>query len=100
MSRNVILTDVNEEQILPITTSENVFLNPDMTLREYIEHLNAGGSAFVLPVATADRLGGVKVGAGLAIADDGTLYVTASGVSYEGVHIGGDVEPYTLVEEV
>ena len=99
MSRNVILTDVNEEQILPITTSENVFLNPDMTLREYIEHLNAGGSRYILPVATADTLGGVKVGAGLAIADDGTLYVTATGVSYAGVRIGGNVESYTLVEE-
>lgn len=38
-----------------------------------------GGGSYVLPIATTNRLGGVKVGAGLEVAEDGTL--TTSGGS-------------------
>lgn len=34
---------------------------------------SSGSSSYVLPTASADTLGGVKVGTGLSIADDGTL---------------------------
>lgn len=54
------------------------------TLEERIEALEQGGGSsgsggsggsYVLPVATATRLGGVKVGDGLAVEPDGTLNV-------------------------
>lgn len=48
MSRNVILTDVNDEQILPITTSENVFVGEGITLKETLENLPGGGSVVVI----------------------------------------------------
>lgn len=48
MSRNVILTDVNDEQILPITTSENVFVGEGVTLKETLENLPGGGSVVVI----------------------------------------------------
>lgn len=40
-----------------------------------------GGSSYELPIASADRLGGIKVGSGLSITDDGTLNVDSE--SYE-----------------
>ena len=98
MSNNVVLTDVNEEQIMPITTSENVFVNPDMTLKEFLETLNAGGSAYILPVATPDTLGGIKVGDGLAMSEDGTLSCTVkggNGMSLSSIYIGGDIMSYS-----
>ena len=41
------------------------------------ENQGGGGSSYVLPVASADTLGGVKVGSGLSI-DNGVLSVTSS----------------------
>lgn len=38
-------------------------------------------SAYTLPTATSSRLGGVKVGAGLSVAGDGTLSVSSGGVA-------------------
>lgn len=35
MSRNVVLEDLTGEQIMPVTTSENVFLRSDLTLADY-----------------------------------------------------------------
>ena len=35
--------------------------------------LGSGGGSYVLPTATATRLGGVKVGEGLQITEDGTI---------------------------
>ena len=40
-----------------------------------------GGGSYTLPTATANRLGGVKVGSGLTVENDGTLNV--SGGTYE-----------------
>ena len=40
-----------------------------------------GGGGYVLPTATANRLGGIKVGSGLTVQNDGTL--SASGSTYE-----------------
>ncbi len=54
MSRNVILTDVNEEQIFPITTSENVFVGEDVTLKETLDNLAGGGSAVVIDKAMSE----------------------------------------------
>lgn len=41
-----------------------------------------GGGSYTLPTATANRLGGVKVGSGLTVENDGTLNVSG-GTSYE-----------------
>lgn len=38
-----------------------------------------GGGSYVLPTATANRLGGVKVGNGLEVAEDGTLSTSGGG---------------------
>jgi hypothetical protein len=40
--------------------------------------LYVGASAYTLPIATASRLGGVKIGTGMTVAADGTISTTAS----------------------
>lgn len=40
-----------------------------------------GGSAYTLPIASADVLGGIKVGAGLTISTEGTLSATGGGTA-------------------
>lgn len=52
-------------------------------------------SSYTLPAATADTLGGVKVGSGLSITEDGTLSATASGSSGEV-----DLSSYATKEEL
>ena len=54
MSKNVVLTDVNGEQILPITTSENVFTGEGVTLKETLDNLAGGGSALVVDSALSN----------------------------------------------
>lgn len=44
-----------------------------------------GGGSYVLPPATANRLGGVKVGSGLEVDEDGTLSTTGGGGGSGGV---------------
>lgn len=44
-----------------------------------------GGSTYVLPVATATRLGGVKIGKGVTVASDGTITVSTSGVTPDDI---------------
>ena len=41
MSKNVVLTNANDEQILPVTTAENVFYDDDKTVKEKIDSLNS-----------------------------------------------------------
>lgn len=36
-----------------------------------------GGSQYVLPPATSETLGGVKIGSGIEVAEDGTISVNA-----------------------
>lgn len=56
-----------------------------------------GGGSYVLPTATADRLGGVKVGSGVTVQEDGTISVyayelpTASASTLGGVKIGSGI---------
>ena len=42
---------------------------------------SSGGSAYTLPIASADVLGGIKVGAGLTISTEGTLSATGGGTA-------------------
>ena len=41
--------------------------------------------AYVLPIASSSKLGGVKIGAGLAITEDGTLSANITEISWEGI---------------
>lgn len=50
-----------------------------------------GGGSYVLPTATPNRLGGIKVGAGLEVEEDGTLSTSGGG--------GGGVN-YSTTEQV
>ena len=52
--------------------------------------VGAGGSGYVLPIATATVLGGVKVGSGLDVAADGTL-----SLQIEVVELLGSADPTT-----
>lgn len=40
-----------------------------------------GGGSYVLPTATSSRLGGIKIGAGLAVQNDGTASVDTEGIA-------------------
>lgn len=42
---------------------------------------SSGGNAYTLPIASADVLGGIKVGAGLTISTEGTLSATGGGTA-------------------
>lgn len=42
MSYNAVLTDRKDEQVLPITTAENVFYNGSKTVREVIDDIIEG----------------------------------------------------------
>lgn len=48
-------------------------LNKKYKLTERVEALEEGGGGYVLPVATDEVLGGVKIGAGLSITEEGVL---------------------------
>ena len=57
-----------------------------------------GGSTYVLPVATATRLGGVKIGKGISVAADGTITASTSGVSPDDMASTEDTE--SMLDEV
>lgn len=48
-------------------------------IKDYIASHGGGGGGYTLPTATTTRLGGVKVGAGLSVAADGTLSYAGGG---------------------
>lgn len=51
-----------------------------------------GGSTYVLPVATATRLGGVKIGKGISVEGDGTITASSSGVAPDDMASAEDTE--------
>lgn len=53
MSKNAVLTDNNGEQIMPITTSENVFTGEGVTLKETLDNLSGGGGTATVTVDKA-----------------------------------------------
>jgi hypothetical protein len=55
MSQNVVLTDVNGEQIMPVTTSENVFTGAGVTLKETLKKLADGGSAVIIDTELSEE---------------------------------------------
>lgn len=50
-----------------------------LDLNNRIDELEKNGGGYVLPAATASRLGGVKIGSGISVENDGTI--SASGAS-------------------
>lgn len=48
-------------------------------VKTYVDAHSGGGGGYTLPTATTTRLGGVKVGAGLSVAPDGTLSYAGGG---------------------
>ena len=79
-----------------------------MIVNKYQGNGGGGGGSYVLPTATANRLGGIKVGSGLTVENDGTL--STSGSTYElpvasdqvlgGVKVGSGltIDPIILEE--
>jgi len=57
----------------------------------------SGGAAYVLPIATKTTLGGIKIGAGLSAAADGTVSV-ASTVPEEDIATSTDTE--AMLDEI
>lgn len=55
-------------------------LNKKYKLTQRVKALEegGGGGGYVLPTATDERLGGIKVGAGLSVEEDGTLNANAT----------------------
>lgn len=51
---------------------------------------SGGGGTYVLPVATRTKLGGVKIGNGIDVAEDGTISYSGSGVSDDAIASSGD----------
>lgn len=52
-----------------------------------------GGGAYTLPAATADTLGGIKVGSGLSVEEDGTLSATGGGITVDSALSGFSENP-------
>jgi hypothetical protein len=55
MSRNVVLESENGEQILPITTAENVFVSPGVTLLQVLENMSGGTLSLGLSHTSIDN---------------------------------------------
>lgn len=70
------------------------------------ENAGGGGSPYVLPIASAETLGGVKVGDNLSIDENGVLSATASETVYSttpqkiGVYVDGNNVSHDLYRKV
>ena len=51
-----------------------------------------GGGSYVLPTATVNRLGGIKVGTGLEVEEDGTLSASGGGGGQSDIYTANEVE--------
>ena len=59
---------------------------------------SGGGGAYVLPVATKTRLGGVKIGDNISVTADGTISATGASVSEDDMASTADTGE--LLDEV
>lgn len=50
------------------------------------------GTTYVLPIATATRLGGVKIGKGISVEEDGTIHASSSGITPDDMATTEDTE--------
>ena len=76
------LRQLIEENTSDITNLEETIQNIEqniINLGDRITNIEEGGGSYELPVATGTRLGGVKIGSGIDVTDDGTISVTSTG---------------------
>ena len=74
---NYVITSA--EHIVTVSSANSVTVEANQ---------GGGGSQYVLPAATADTLGGIKVGSGLAVTEEGVLSATGGGGgSFDGVYV-------------
>ena len=59
-----------------------------------------GGGEYVLPTATASRLGGVKIGDGVAVENDGTISIDGETVLSDDEIIATDEDTEDVIKEV
>ena len=89
------LRQLIEENTSDITNLEETIQNIEqniINLGDRITNIEeGGGSSYELPVATGTRLGGVKIGSGIDVTDDGTISVASSGGGGEGGLTPGDI---------
>lgn len=87
------LRQLIEENTSDITNLEETIQNIEqkiINLGDRITNIEEGGS-YELPVATGTRLGGVKIGSGIDVADDGTISIASTGGGGEGGLTPGDM---------
>lgn len=79
VGREIIPIKKADYDILPDDVTGK--LNPNVVYNVYDENPGSGGGggSYELPIATEDTLGGVKVGDGLAINEEGVLTATGGG---------------------
>jgi hypothetical protein len=78
------LRQLIEENTSDITNLEETIQNIEqniINLGDRITNIEegGGGGSYELPVATGTRLGGVKIGSGIDVTDDGTISVASTG---------------------
>lgn len=89
------LRQLIEENTSDITNLEETIQNIEqniINLGDRITNIEegggGGGGSYELPVATGTRLGGVKIGSGIDVTDDGTISVASSGGGEGGLTPG------------
>lgn len=75
-----ITTELNAKQDTLVSGTNIKTINGETLIGSGDITIQGGGDSYVLPIASADTLGGIKVGTGLSIAEDGTA--TAVGKTY------------------
>ena len=76
------LRQLIEENTSDITNLEETIQNIEqkiINLGDRITNIEEGGSSYELPVATGTKLGGVKIGSGIDVTDDGTISIASTG---------------------
>lgn len=59
---------------------------------------SGGGTSYVLPIASATRLGGVKIGKGITVAEDGTISASDGGVNPDNLATSEDTS--AMLDEI
>lgn len=70
----------------------------DMEERIHNLEENSGGGSYVLPAATAERLGGVKIGSGISVTEDGTISASGGSATQKAYGTAVDVNSSTQAE--